>query len=162
MSSNDAEAHVGFWKRLFGSGANVIDHPVLGRISKDSGFWTVAEVESLGSRCKPSLLITGDEGGPKPECLSTYQRLREDWERIKPYVAEEIFNLNQNYFSEKPSRALKSLVDVWEAAELLAISVDADGDFSLTYRFDWQARADGHEITFYFENWVPAGSSIDG
>jgi hypothetical protein len=126
---------VGFLGWLFG--AKAINHPVLGRISRDSSC-------------------------PRPDFLATYQRLVEDWERIKLRVAKVIFELNQNYFSEEPSRALHSLNDVWDGAELLGIRVAAEGDFSLTYRFDWQAPADGHEITICFENWTPAGCSIDG
>jgi hypothetical protein len=154
---------MGFWGRLFGSTAKVIDHPALGRISSGSGSgWLVDEVNPIGSRGKPSLSIAGDENGPNPECIQTYQRLRDDWERIGEDVAKDIFELNQNYFSDEPGRAIRSPNEVWSSAELLAIDVYGGGKFSLTYRFDWQAPRDGHEITMYFENWTPTGSSVDG
>jgi hypothetical protein len=154
---------MGFWRQLFACAANDIDHPVLGRISRNShSNWLVNEVESIGCRGKPQLFLAGDASGPNPGCLTAYQRLRDDWERVKPRVADQIFDLNQNYFCDEPYRALRSPNEVWDAAELLGIGVDGEGDFSLTYRFDWQHERDGHEITIWFRNWTPAGVSMDG
>lgn len=154
---------MGFWELLFGSTATVLDHPVLGPMSwKSRSGWRVEEVAPIGCRGKPSLSFAGDDNGPSPDCVSTYQRLREDWNSIGTNVAEDIFELNQNYFSDQPSLAMQSANEVWDNAELLAIAIYAEGQFSLTYRFDWQDANDGHEITMYFENWIPAGSSVDG
>ncbi len=154
---------MGFWGRLFGSPAKTIDYPVLGRVTwESSSGWHVEEVAPIGCRGKPSLSVAGYEQGPIPECVPTYQRLREDWSSIGTKVAAEIFELNRNYFSDEPARGMKSADEVWDSSELLAISISAEGEFSLTYRFDWQRPNDGHEVTMFFENWVPAGNSIDG
>ncbi len=154
---------MGFWGRFFGSSAKTIDHPVFGRMSWESrSGWRVDEVAPIGCRGKPSLSLAGDESGPTPECVATYQRLQQDWSSIGPEVAGDIFELNQNYFSDDPGYGMKSAAEAWDSSELLAIDIYAEGRFSLTYRFDWQDPNDGHKVTMYFENWVPAGSSIDG
>src|SRR5262245_16627132 len=145
---------MGLWNRLFGSTSKVIEHPVLGRISREAhNLWTVDEIESLGCRGNPSLSLAGTEEGPAPECVTTYQRLREEWANIAPEIARDIFEQNQNYFSDEPLRALSSPEDVWPTSELLDISVYSEGGFSLTYQFDWQDAQDGHITTVYFENW---------
>jgi hypothetical protein len=162
---------MGFWGRLFGNTdkgvdrvtVKAIDHPTLGRMSRESGSrWGVDEVAPIWCRGKPSLWLAGDDSGPTLECVQMYQRLREDWNSIATEVAKEIFEMNLNYFSEDPSRCMQSANEVWDSSELLDIGVDAEGSFSLTYRFDWQAPNDGHVTTMYFENWVPAGFSVDG
>lgn len=89
-------------------------------------------------------------------------RLREDWDNIRPEVANDILELNQTYFSDEPNRAMKSQEEVWATAELLRIAVSAQGSFSLTYRFDWQNPRDDHEVTIYFLDWTLGGSSVDG
>ena len=154
---------MGFWGRLFGSNAKVLNHPVFGRMSWESrSGWLVEEVSPIGCRGKPSLSLAGDENGPTLECVATYQRLREDWHSIGTEVAKDIFELNQNYFSEDPGHGMQAANEVWDSSELLAIDIYAEGRFSLTYRFDWQDPNDGHQITIFFEDWAPAGSSIDG
>src|SRR3989442_1371553 len=96
-----------FWGRLFGSTAKVLDHPVLGRMSWESrSGWRVDEVAPIGCRGKPSLSMVGDENGPTPECVATYQRLRQDWNSIGTNVAKDILELNQNYFSENRGRGM--------------------------------------------------------
>lgn len=154
---------MGFWKRLFGSTVKFIDHPVLGRMAwKSRSTWYLDEVAPMGCRGKPSLSLAGDANGPTPDCVATYQRLRRDWHSIGANVAQDIFELNQNYFSDAPGHGMHSADQVWESSELLAIDIYAEGNFSLTYRFDWQKPNDGHEVTIYFANWAPAGNSVDG
>jgi hypothetical protein len=154
---------MGFWGRLFGSPTKTIDDPLFGPMSWDSrSGWRVDEVAPIGCRGKPSLSVAGDENAPTPECVATYQRLRHDWSSIGTQVAADVFELNQNYFSDDPGHGMKSATEVWDTSELLAIDIYAEGKFSLTFRFDWQDPNDGHEVTMYFENWVAAGSSIDG
>lgn len=154
---------MGFWGRLFGSTAKFVDHPVLGRMAWESrSGWRVDEVTPLGCRGNPSLSVAGDEDGPTPDCVATYQRLRQDWNSIGTEFAKDILEMNQNYFSDDPGRGMQSADQVWDSSELLAIDIYAEGHFSLTYRFDWQDPNDGHEVTMYFENWVPAGYSVDG
>lgn len=154
---------MGFWGSLFGSRAKIIDHPVFGKMTWESrSGWHVGEVAPIGCRGKPSLSVAGYEKGPMPECVATYQRLRDDWSSIANKVAADIFQLNQNYFSNELAHGMKSAAEVWDSSELLAIAISAEGEFSLTYRFDWQDPNDDHEVTMCFEKWVPAGSSIDG
>lgn len=154
---------MGFWGRLFGSHTKTIDDPICGTMSWDShSHWRVDEVAPVGCRGKPSLSVCGDENGPKRECVAIYQRLCDDWSSIGTQVAADIFQLNQNYFSDDPGHAMQSASEVWDTSELLAIAIDAAEKFSLTFRFDWQDPSDGHEVTMYFENWIAAGSSIDG
>lgn len=152
-----------FWGRMFRSPAKTIDHPVIGRMTwEPHSRWLVDEVLPIGCRGKPSLALAGDDNEPMPECVATYQRLRVDWSSIATKLPTDIFELNHNYFSDEPARGMKSAVEVWDSSELLAILIYADGKFSLTYRFDWQDRNDGHVVTMFFENWVAAGYSIDG
>jgi hypothetical protein len=154
---------MGFWSRLFGSPAKIIDHPDLGRVTwEPRSGWHVDEVTPIGCRGKPSLSVAGYENGPMPECVATYQRPRRDWSSIGTKVAADIFELNQNYFSDEPAHGMKSAAEVSDSCELLAIVISAEGQFSLTFGFDWQDPNDGHEVTMFFENWVPAGNSIDG
>jgi hypothetical protein len=154
---------MGFWGRLFGSTAKSLDHPVLGRMSwEPRSGWCVDEVDPIGCRGNPSLSLAGDESGPTSESVATYCRLRQDWNNIGTELANDIFELNQNYFSADPAHGMQTANEVWKSSELLAIDIYAEGKFSLTYRFDWQDQNDGHTATMYFENWVPAGSSIDG
>jgi len=147
------------FKRLLSPGPKEIHHPILGRISRQArSRWLVTECDFLGSVHKPFISLAGDHNGPFPECVSTYQRLRDDWERIRSEVANDVFELNQNYFSDQPSLAMKSP----DQAQLLQINICAESRFSFTFHFHWQNPRDGHEITIYFENWQSAGSSIDG
>jgi hypothetical protein len=122
----------------------------------------VDEVAPIGCRGKPSLSVAGDEKGPTPECIATYQRIRDDWNSIGAQVAADIFELNQNYFSDDPAHGMQKAAEVWDSSELHAIVISAEGEFSLTFRFDWQDPNDGHDVTIFFENWAPAGNSIDG
>ena len=122
---------MGFWDSLFGSRAKTIDHPVLGRMTwEPHSGWHVDEVAPIGCRGKPSLAVAGYGQGPMPECVATYQRLRDDWSSIGTKVAADIFELNQNYFSDEPAHGMKSAAEVWDSSELLAISVSAEGEFS--------------------------------
>lgn len=125
-------------------------------------MWEAAEVEPIGCRGKPSLSIRGDENGPSTECLATYLRLRDHWDEFEPTVARDIYELNQNYFSDKPNLAMRSSDEALKSSELLGIGIDGNGKFELTYQFDWQDPRDGHITTILFENWLPAGISIDG
>jgi hypothetical protein len=151
-----------FLRRLFGLGAD-LQHPLLGRISRDrKSGWRAERVEAICGRGSPSLWLTGDDTAPSHDSVSTYQRLREHWEGTKADLAEDILELNKNYFSDEPTRALQSPNEVWASAEHLAIAIDGDGDIALSFRFDWQDPRDGHEITIHFEKWKPAGISIDG
>src|SRR5262245_39937463 len=98
---------MGFWGRLFGSTAKVVNHPVLGPMSWESrSGWRVDEVAPMGCRGKPSLSLAGDENAPTPECLATYQRLRQDWNDIGIQVAKDILELNQNYFGDDPDNGM--------------------------------------------------------
>jgi hypothetical protein len=160
---------VGFLRRLFGlegsdsTKSSDFEHPVLGRLSRTWDFsWVAAQVEMIGCCGTPSLSIAGEESGPNPECISTYLRMRNEWDSIKVLVGAEIFVLNQNYFSEEPNCALPSANAAWDTVELLGIDVYGEGNFSFTCRFDWQYPGDGHETTIYFENWKPAGFAHDG
>jgi hypothetical protein len=151
-----------WWKWVTGSEAKVLDHPLLGRITRESNAWVVGRIAPLGCGGNPSLSLAGDDSGPRPECVATYQRLRDDWNSIAPNVARDIFELNQNYSDGTRERSLRSPDQVWSGAELLAIDIHDEGTFALTYRFDWQDTADGHEVTIRFADWRPAGAAIDG
>jgi hypothetical protein len=39
---------------------------------------------------------------------------------------------------------------------------DGDGNFTLTFRFAWQASQDRHLFDVTFENWQPVQSGMDG
>src|SRR5262245_42539853 len=121
---------MGFWDGLFGSRAKTVDHPVFGLMTweRRSG-WHVDEVAPIGCRGKPSLSVAGYEQGPMPQCVATYQRLRDDWGSIESKLAPDIFELNQNYFSDEPAHGMKSAAEVWDSSELLAISISAEGEF---------------------------------
>ena len=138
-------------------------HPTLGPIERDTeDSWRVESVKPLGCRGTPFLSISGDNNGPAEAALATYERLRTDWSSLSNETAELLLELNHNYFSEKPDQALKSAEELWRTAELLSIDVHGEGEFSLTYRFDWQHPRDDHLITVEFEAWRPAGTAIDG
>jgi hypothetical protein len=159
---------MGFWGRLFGTDAKEIDHPVLGRMSRfrsyfGQGFgWGIKEVHPLGFRGEPSLSLNGDENGPTADCVSTYTRLRKEWNIFGPIVAKELFQVNQDYFSDEPGRALHSIDEVWGSSENPSIDIYGEGSFSLTFEFDWQDPRDGHITTVYFQDWRPHGIAVDG
>ncbi|MBI1347713.1 hypothetical protein GC163_15670 [bacterium] len=152
------------WEWIFGPPILRIDHQILGDIySDDRGrVWHADEVQTIGCRGRPSLLIYGDKHGPFPVCVETYQQIYSGWSRIEPTISQEILQLNHNYVGENASEAIQSPELVWSSTELLGIGVEADGCFDLTYRFDWQKKSDGHEITMVFKEWEFQSYYIDG
>lgn len=124
--------------------------------------WRVDSVKPLGCRGTPFLSISGDNNGPDEAVLATYERLRTNWSSIAEETSELLLELNHNYFSEKPERALKSAEEFWRTAELRSIGVYGEGEFSLTYHFDWQHPRDAHLITVELVGWRAAGTTIDG
>ena len=127
---------MGLFKKLFSSMRKpTLEHPLLGKMTLwHNGFWYVDKVEAFACPGNPELHIRGDVTGPKPECISTYQRLRMEWDTLKQPIAEEIFELNQNYFSAKPGQGLHSINSVWFTAEMEHITVETDGEFGVGWR----------------------------
>ncbi len=159
---------MGIFRRLFGSKKtrplpSNVQHPVFGPIYMDTeSSWFADSSDSIGCEGVPSVSIEGDDDGPFPGSVETYERLRSDWKSIAPVVAELLLELNHNYFSDEPSEQIHDPELLWESATLLAVCVGPDGDLSLTYTFNWQRPGDGHQITVYLKNWIPDGTSVDG
>lgn len=76
---------------------------------------------SIGCEGTPSLSIVGDEDGPFPESIETYQMLSSDWETIAPPIVQLLLELNTSYYSNEPELQIRDAPRLWESATLLSI-----------------------------------------
>ena len=124
-------------------------------------FWLVAGQYSSRTAETPPI-AQEEHHGPAESGVATYRRIIGSWKSLRSQVEVDLFELNQNYFSESPSDALTSPDKIWGTEELLHIFIGGDGDIEMSFIFDWQLPEDGHEITVYFKQWHAVGTSIDG
>jgi len=151
------------WQPEWPPNPDDMQHPELGLIYMDTvESWFSDKIECIGCAGTTGASFCGDEHGPFPATMETYRRLKTDWSTLAPAIAQTLLELNHNYFSDEPERALKSADEIWSTAKMESFSVGPDGTFSLTYTFDWQRDGDLHIITVECEDFLPVGTSIDG
>jgi hypothetical protein len=129
----------------------------IGRVEDDDGEWCKRAVELHDGFCA-DVWLGPTERSPK---TVAYRALMKDWPRLRKEIEQEAFELQGNYLEQRlPKDA--TVTRVWTTMREPVVRCVSAGNYELCVTFTWQAEDDPHTVTFYIENGVARGCSIDG
>lgn len=145
--------------------AVTVSHPTLGPLSQEAEDWWLAENVAVpfASESVSVLFTDGDENGPSAGALAGYEWIASHWNDVLATVEEQAFEFYEPY-----ADAIKNIPvfdkphDIWGTQVVLHLSIFSKDDYSVTMRFQWQHKNDGHEITFEVEDGRCETHSVDG